>query len=162
MPIHHGCKSQALAMNSESQITMNDPEAWLLLLAVGLVMLLPRLVNRVLLGFEAFLSPADVKRRLDEDDAVVLVDVRTAGEFRGALGHIKGAKSIPLHEIGRRLADRDDDLYVHSKDSLILVCRTDNRAVRAARLLKKADFQDVKVMSGGMRNWNGEQFPVER
>lgn len=149
-------------MNSESQITMSDPAAWILLLAVILIMLFPRLLNRLLLGFEAFLSPTDVKRRLDEDDAVVVVDVRTAGEFRGQLGHIEGAKNIPLHEIRHRLADRDDALYIHRKDSLILVCRTDNRAVRAARLLKKADFQDVKVMSGGMRNWSGEQFPIER
>ena len=36
-----------------------------------------------------------------KDKRAIVIDVRSQGEFAG--GHIKGAKNIPLNEIGRKL-----------------------------------------------------------
>ena len=46
-----------------------------------------------------------LKRRLEGGEAVALVDVRTAEEFRGELGHIAGATNIPIAEISERLLE---------------------------------------------------------
>jgi rhodanese-related sulfurtransferase len=51
----------------------------------------------------------DLLERLDRGD-VVLVDVRPEAEF--AAGHIEGAKSIPLDELERRLAELPADAEV--------------------------------------------------
>ena len=149
-------------MESETQITMSDPQAWLILLLIALAMLLPRLLNRLLLGFKAFLPPSEVKRRLESNSPLLLLDVRTAGEFLGELGHIRGAMNIPLHEFRRAIVDRNNTLPFSRNIPIILICRTDSRAAYAARLLKKAGFADIKVMSGGMQSWNSEAFPIER
>jgi rhodanese-related sulfurtransferase len=148
-------------MEPETQITMNDAEAWLILLLVALTMLLPRLLSRLLLGFKAFLPPSEVKRRQETGGPLLLVDVRTRREFLGELGHIRGAVNIPLNEFRRAIADRNNTLPFHDDIPIILICRTDSRAAYAARLLKKAGFVDISVMSGGMQNWNSEAFPTE-
>jgi uncharacterized membrane protein YdjX (TVP38/TMEM64 family) len=70
------------------------------LLALALlaaVAFLPRLVRR--LKGQRFTDPATLKRLLESGDEMVLIDVRTADEFRGPLGHIAGASNIPIAEL---------------------------------------------------------------
>jgi uncharacterized membrane protein YdjX (TVP38/TMEM64 family) len=73
----------------------------LALLAV--VAFLPRLVRR--LRGQRYADAASLKRRLESGENVALVDVRTAEEFRGPLGHIAGATNIPITEISGRLRE---------------------------------------------------------
>jgi rhodanese-related sulfurtransferase/predicted transcriptional regulator len=51
----------------------------------------------------------DLHARLERGD-VVLVDVRPEGEY--AAGHIEGARSIPIHELERRLAELPEDTEI--------------------------------------------------
>jgi uncharacterized membrane protein YdjX (TVP38/TMEM64 family) len=76
------------------------------LLALALlaaVAFLPRLV-RGLKG-PAFVDAASLKRRIDSGEAPALIDVRTAEEFRGPLGHIANAINIPIAELSGRLRE---------------------------------------------------------
>ena len=148
-------------MESTTQITMNDPLAWLILALVALAMLLPRMLNRLTLGLKSFLPPSEVKRRIDSGEPILLLDVRSVSEFLGELGHIRGAMNIPLNELRHAIADRNNALSENRNLPIILICHTDNRAAYAARLLKKAGFKNINVMSGGMGNWNSEAFPIE-
>jgi len=50
----------------------------------------------------AFIEPAELKRRLETREAVTLVDVRSADEFDGPVGHIRGARNIPLSELAEK------------------------------------------------------------
>jgi uncharacterized membrane protein YdjX (TVP38/TMEM64 family) len=72
----------------------------LMLLAAGA--LLPRLIRRF--RGTRFIDAQTLKHRLDSDETVTLIDVRTADEFRGPLGHVTRAINIPIAELRGRLA----------------------------------------------------------
>jgi uncharacterized membrane protein YdjX (TVP38/TMEM64 family) len=76
------------------------------LLALGLlaaVAFLPRLVRR--LKGRRFTDPATLKHRLESGEEVALIDVRSAEEFRGPLGHIAGASNIPIAELSAKIRE---------------------------------------------------------
>ena len=140
----------------EGQITMTDPIAIALLVAVALLLLLPRLLPRLLVGLRSFISPLELKRRLDAGEKLLVLDVRTPGEFHQA--HIPGAVNIPLVKLppqpsGRVLYDPDT--------AVVTVCQTDLRAGLAARKLRRMGFGRVWVLSGGMNNWSSDHLPTE-
>jgi rhodanese-related sulfurtransferase len=121
------------------------------LLALGLlaaIALLPRLVARLRAPL-AWIEAAELKRRLDADE-VTVIDLRGPDEFTGPLGHIAGARNIPVAELDSRLAE----LAGLEHDPLVLVCRTDTRSAMAARILRAAGFMQVSVLRRGMEQWN--------
>jgi rhodanese-related sulfurtransferase/DNA-binding HxlR family transcriptional regulator len=72
---------------------------------------------------------SELLARLAEGD-VVLVDVRPAEEY--SAGHIEGARSIPLEELERRLAElpEDQEIVAYCRGPL---CAYANEAVRRLR-----------------------------
>jgi uncharacterized membrane protein YdjX (TVP38/TMEM64 family) len=76
------------------------------MLAVALlaaVAFLPRLVRRV--KGQRITDPATLKRRLESGEGVALIDVRSAEEFRGPLGHIAGASNVPIAELSAKIRE---------------------------------------------------------
>ncbi len=95
----------------------------------------------------------EIQQRLaNKDSSMFFLDVRTQGEFNGPLGHIKGAKLIPVQE----LAGRVKELNKHKNKEVIVYCRSGNRSRRATRVLLQNGF-DAKNMLGGMRAWNSQK-----
>jgi len=124
------------------------------LLGLGLlaaVVLAPRLVRR-LRGAPSpgWMSIAELERRRDANEPFALVDVRSPEEFAGPLGHIPGARNVPLAEV----AARADALAEAIDGPLVLVCRTDKRSAAAAAILRAAGIADVRVLRGGMEAWS--------
>jgi glyoxylase-like metal-dependent hydrolase (beta-lactamase superfamily II) len=78
---------------------------------------------------------------------VNVVDVRSAEEFDGELGHLPGARLIPLDELRGRLAEVKDDKPV------VLVCQTGKRSAMATVILKQAGLKHVANLAGGMVRW---------
>ncbi len=103
------------------------------------------------------LNVAELKQRLDRGANILVLDVRSPEEYTGPLGHIRGAKLIPLAEIGQRL----DELRNDSGRLVAVVCRTDRRAARAIEPLRQAGFGSLLLIRGGMTAWNKEGYPVE-
>ena len=93
--------------------------------------------------------------RLGQDAAPLIVDVRDHDEFVGPLGHITGARNLPLNELPGSLPDvaRDDR-------PVVVVCKTDRRSSIAARQLLEAGVSNVSVLRGGMEQWRGLGLPV--
>ena len=87
--------------------------------------------------------------------AVQIVDVRETDEFSGPLGHIEGARLVPLGTLAERAKDLDDEIPI------VTVCRSGARSAQATVLLKKAGFRKVANLSGGMLRWRAQRFPVE-
>ena len=81
----------------------------------------------------------------------LVIDVRGPGEFTGPLGHIEGARNIPLD----RFAAETEALLAHD-GPIVLVCHTDRRSSAAAAHLRAAGGKDVAVLRGGMVGWRGE------
>jgi uncharacterized membrane protein YdjX (TVP38/TMEM64 family)/rhodanese-related sulfurtransferase len=129
------------------------------LLALGLlaaIALLPRLIGRMRGSF-AWIEGNALKRRLDDGEAVTVIDVRGPDEFTGPLGHIASARNIPVAELDTKLAD----LAELKRAPIVLVCRTDKRSAKAARALRAAGFTQVSVLRRGMEQLNDAGLPVE-
>ena len=148
-------------MENEDQIRMTDPEGMLLLLAVVLIYLGIRLLPRFLVGFRNFIPAAEVKRRLDAGEDLLLLDVRSRNEFLGELGHVRGSRNVPLPELASYLKQAPA-LAGRGEQAVVAICRSDARAAFAVRTLRRAGFKRVLVMSGGMLGWLAEDLPVER
>ena len=86
---------------------------------------------------------------------VQIVDVREPAEFTDALGHIPGARLLPLSQLPQRLAELDRQRPV------VTVCRSGARSAQAVVLLHKAGLADVANLAGGMLRWRAEGQRVE-
>jgi sulfur dioxygenase len=86
---------------------------------------------------------------------VRIVDVREPAEFNGPLGHVPGARLIPLGSLKDRMAE------LEKTAPLVLVCRSGARSAQATVLLGKAGFEKVANLSGGMLRWRAQRFSVE-
>jgi rhodanese-related sulfurtransferase len=86
---------------------------------------------------------------------VQIVDVREAEEFSGILGHVEGARLIPLGQLQESVASLDRDRPV------VTVCRSGARSAQAAVLLGKDGFAKVANLAGGMLRWRAQRLPVE-
>ncbi|MBI4196034.1 MAG: rhodanese-like domain-containing protein, partial [Betaproteobacteria bacterium] len=91
-------------------------------------------------------------------ESLVIVDVRGTDEYRGALGHISGSINVPLAEIPQALSR----LASVGEKHAIVVCRTDKRSAKAAELLAGAGWREIRILEGGMEQWNRLGFPVDR
>jgi uncharacterized membrane protein YdjX (TVP38/TMEM64 family) len=120
------------------------------------VVFLPRLVAR--LRQRPMLQVAGLKTGLDAGGPLLVLDVRTAADFDGEQGHIRGALNLPLEELPQRLADLGND----PERPIALVCRTDRRSAKAAVFLAERGFAQVQVVQGGMTAWLDHGWPVER
>jgi len=93
----------------------------------------------------SMVSAANFHRMLAEEPDVVVLDVRSMGEFED--GHIDGAVHIEVAHLRTRHVELDKDRKT------VLVCRGGNRAMLAASLLKQKGFRKLINLSGGMTGY---------
>jgi sulfur dioxygenase len=86
---------------------------------------------------------------------VQVVDVREPAEWNDALGHIRGAKLVPMAELAARQSELDRDRPI------VAVCRSGTRSAQACQLLQKAGCAKVANLAGGMLRWRAQGHPVE-
>ena len=89
-------------------------------------------------------------------DDVSVIDVRNPDEFVGPLGHIAGARNLPLPALPARRAELD----TLGARTLVMVCLTDKRSGQACRDLIAAGLPRVALLGGGMRGWHAAGLPV--
>ncbi|MCH8024805.1 MAG: rhodanese-like domain-containing protein [Candidatus Marinimicrobia bacterium] len=99
------------------------------------------------------ITAAALRDTLMANQQAVVLDVRTAAEFTGPLGHIDGARLIPVQVLDQRLAELDS----LKGQPIYVICRSGNRSKTATRILREHQFEAVNI-SGGMRAWN--RLPV--
>ena len=124
----------------------------LALLAV--VAFLPRLIGRLRRG--PLMGVVQLKEKLEQQEDVLVLDVRTAEDYLGEQGHIANSKNIPVEELGSRL----DEIADYVERPIAIVCRTDRRSAKAAQLLTRRGFADVHVVKGGMTDWNQAGYGI--
>ena len=100
------------------------------------------------------LSPSMAIRMMNNHEDALVVDVRTAAEFKG--GHIKGAKNVPLKEFASAI-----ESYAGYKDKQVLVyCNSGTTVVSAINQLKKAGFEKINNLEGGIAAWKEANLPL--
>ena len=91
-------------------------------------------------------------------EGALLIDVRQPDEFTGPLGHLKGARLIPLGELASRL----DELKAFKDQPIVVNCKAGARSNQGTATLIEAGFNQVRSLSGGMGRWNALGYPIER
>ena len=102
------------------------------------------------------LAPEAVAGLLARDDPPLLLDVREDEEYCGDLGHVAGARLLPLGQ----LASRAGELEAWRQRSIVVVCRAGVRSTTAAAILTSLSFEQVCNLKGGMLAWHDQGLPV--
>ena len=97
---------------------------------------------------------ADVKRRLDAGEKLIVVDTREDSEW--ANGHMPGA----IH-LGKGVIERDIEQAVpDTTTKLILYCGGGFRSALAAESLQRMGYANVESMDGGWKGWVSAGLPT--
>jgi rhodanese-related sulfurtransferase len=100
------------------------------------------------------ITPVELQKILVTQPATTVIDVRTPVEF--AEVHVPQARSIPLDELnpGSLSLQKDQPVY--------LLCRSGQRATKAAEKFSQAGFSQPIVVAGGTLAWIDSNLPVTR
>ena len=101
-------------------------------------------------------GPADLKRRLDAGEPVVVVDVRDPDEYRD--GHIEDAANISRGFLEFRIGT----VAPEPSTPLVLYCQTGLRSMLAGKALKDLGYQNVINLQGGFQKWAQSGLPVAK
>lgn len=101
------------------------------------------------------IDAATATTKINHDDALVL-DVRSMAEFKG--GHIINAENEPLNGLSNNLKKYEK----YKQKPVIAVCRSGSRSSSACGVLRKAGFEQVFNLRGGMMAWESANLPVRR
>ncbi len=104
-----------------------------------------------------WIDSAELRRRLDAGDELVLIDVRQPEEFSAPPGHLPDAINLPLPELPGRIAEA----AAHQKP-VVLVCKTDRRSARAAEMLMGAGIPDIAILRGGTDGWHQQGLKLDQ
>jgi len=97
----------------------------------------------------------ELTRRLQDDDSLVVLDVRPAAEH--AAGHLPGAVSIPIEELRRRLAElpRDREIVAYCRGPFCAF------AHEAVAVLREEGFS-ARRLEDGLPEWQAAGLAVTR
>lgn len=95
------------------------------------------------------ITPKQVKEKLEQQEEVIILDVRTQEEF--LQGHIPQSKLLPLAELENKI----EEVVQNKEQEIIVYCRSGARSKQAAMQLIKKGYTKVKDM-GGIMEWTDE------
>lgn len=109
-------------------------------------------VSRLLRGYKS-LVPAQVTALINQENALV-VDLRPYADFQK--GHIAGSKNVLMSQF-----DPESKQLAPAKVlPIVLVCQSGMTVAGAAKRLKKAGFERVHVLDGGIAAWQQAELPL--
>ncbi|WP_211365734.1 rhodanese-like domain-containing protein [Pseudoxanthomonas suwonensis] len=140
-------------MNLETLMAFAGRHPMLSLALAGLtVAIIYTEIMRLLRGYKA-LKPAELPLVANQPGAVV-VDLSAIADFEK--GHIAGSRNVIPSQF-----DPAGKLLAGAKQSpVVVVCRTGMASAGAARKLKKAGFEQVSWLDGGIVAWQAAGLPL--
>jgi phage shock protein E len=103
------------------------------------------------------LSAAETQAFLTQTPDAIVLDVRTAEEFRSETGHLPKAMLIPVQELEQRIGE----LSAKKKQPIVVYCRSGTRSKRASEILAAQGFTALNL-EGGIMAWLSAPLPTER
>ena len=127
-----------------------------LYLSLGLVAITVALIYteiaRLFRGYKS-LRPAELTALINRENALV-VDLSPSGDFEK--GHIAGSRSVASSQF-----DPESKLLAKAKSlPVVVTCRTGQISAGAAKRLKKAGFEQVYWLDGGVQGWQQADLPL--
>ncbi|MCB0272027.1 MAG: rhodanese-like domain-containing protein [Bdellovibrionales bacterium] len=101
-----------------------------------------------------FISAHEVEKKLQETDACKIIDVREFSEF--ANENIQGSQHTPLSKLTSHIEDLSKD------HTYYILCKSGNRACKAADELHARGFENFKVIQGGIEGWKQAGLPIQK
>jgi rhodanese-related sulfurtransferase len=102
-------------------------------------------------------TPQELKKLLEQQPNLPLIDVRTPGEFRGA--HLIGAENLPLN----RLSDQIETVASkHKDDAVYFICKGGVRSRSACEKALAHGLSKVVNVEGGTDSCIAAGLPIER
>jgi sulfur-carrier protein adenylyltransferase/sulfurtransferase len=90
------------------------------------------------------ISVEDLKKKLDNKDDILVLDVREPHEYQ--ICNLNGYL-IPLNDLPKRVAELD------SSREIVAHCKMGGRSAKAVAFLKQAGFTNVHNLTGGITAW---------
>ena len=125
-----------------------------LALAAVTVALVATEVARLFRGYRT-VQPAGLTALVNRDNALV-VDLRPIGDFEK--GHIPGSKNVQMSQFDPEARQ----LAAAKSLPVVLVCKAGQVAGGAAKRLRKAGFERVYVLDGGIGAWQQDGLPLAK
>src|ERR1017187_9767653 len=100
------------------------------------------------------ITPIELQKLLTTQPSASVIDVRTPVEF--AEVHVPQARSVPLDEL------KPSSLKLKKDQPVYLLCRSGQRATKAAEKFAKEGFLQPVVVEGGTLAWIEANLPVAR
>ncbi len=135
------------------QFVLNNWYLFVALIVVLALLIAPN-VMQWLYGVKS-LSPAQAVLLVNRESGV-FVDVAEPTEYKA--GHIPNAINAPLSLLGQGAAPLDK----YKQRPVVVIARSDNRALKAATVLRKRGFTSVYLLAGGLTAWAKENLPLEK
>lgn len=126
------------------------------LLSIGLAVLTLAIIGNELAqlfrGFKV-LRPAALTGLINRENALV-VDLRAANDFEK--GHIPGSKNVLISQF-----DPENKKLAAAKAlPVVVVCKDGQASSGAAKRLRKAGFEQVYMLDGGIAGWQQADLPL--
>ncbi len=126
---------------------------WVLVLALFLILGL--LGHNLLFAAKGSVDPLEATMLINRRDALV-VDVRPSADY--AKGHIIQAKNIPMNGFSKQI----QTLQKYKGKPIIISCRSGSQSSLACQQLRKAGFEEVYNLRGGILAWESANLPLTR
>ncbi|EXJ17122.1 rhodanese-like domain-containing protein [Imhoffiella purpurea] len=126
---------------------------WFLFLA--LIVILGLLIHNLIVGSKGTVGPLQATELMNHREAVV-IDVRPAADF--AKGHIIDAINIPMNGFKNQMAT----LTKYKGRPIVVNCRSGAQSSVACGQLRKAGFEEVYNLQGGIMAWETASLPLSK
>ncbi|MCG9132592.1 hypothetical protein J5I95_13015 [Candidatus Poribacteria bacterium] len=98
------------------------------------------------------ISPQELKQKLDNNESVLLLDVREPSEYD--IVHLKDARLIPLNTLPQDIDSLPSD------QEIVVYCHHGQRSLYAVAYLQQNGFNEAKNLIGGIDQWAAEIDPT--
>jgi len=107
------------------------------------------------------ISPKKLKSLLDEDEDVIVLDVRESAQ--------RAEGSIPSNEMNQEqfisitrgnLEWKVNKLIQDKEVIIVTYCRKGGRGALAAQVLKKMGYENATTLQGGLKGWAKAGYPI--
>ncbi len=99
-------------------------------------------------------------KKLFLQEAVIIIDARPNDDYEK--GHIRGARSLPWHDVDQRFMEVTKDISVDTP--IITYCdgETCELSHHLANFLADSGFTNVRILVNGWTKWQNADLPIEK
>ena len=145
---------QVFIVEHLSEFVLNNLMLFAALLVVLVMLIKVELEHQASKGL--LVSPSMAIRLMNNHDETMVIDIRATADYKN--GHIKGAKNAPLNEFASSI----ESFASYKNKPVLLYCNSGSTTTRAIKLLKKAGFEKINNLEGGIAAWKEANMPLTK